>query len=122
MEQCIFIGLGLTGLMFFCHWFYYCLGKPLADSQDDIDVGGIFNFIPRLLADRRLRRHTMDAELRESFVSGIAVVRGSYQKLVTRKDYIRHRITVGREFFTWEKTFLCPVCLHWWLSLVLVLL
>jgi hypothetical protein len=38
-------------------------------------------------------------------------------ELQALREHRRNVIRLGRELFTWEKVFLCPVCLHWWLSL-----
>ncbi len=106
----------LIGAMLFAHWFYYVVGTPLAARVDDINVTAMLSFIPYLLARRRLKGAMLDAAL-EFWRQEHQLANDPHNELLALREHRRNVIRLGREFFTWEKVFLCPVCLHWWLSL-----
>jgi hypothetical protein len=104
--------------MFFCDWNNYVLGRPLAT---DYDVTSIMFWLPEALARRKIRRRHMliwRDEADETVIAEMAATKDPTQRQEIWQSHRRYVYEYGRQFFTWEKAFLCPVCLHWWLSLI----
>jgi hypothetical protein len=36
------------------------------------------------------------------------------------KQWRRQYFETARDFFNWERSILCPICLHWWLTVIVV--
>jgi len=111
------IGL-LTAIMLFCFWFYYVIGSPLARDPRDVDQKAIlFNF-PLFLAHQRLRSLNLLREILFGYISEQAMTKDLGLKNQLKNDHRLNLFLKGREFFTWERSLLCPVCLHWWLTVI----
>lgn len=112
--------VSLTSIMLLAYWFNYCMGTPLNDDPKKVDVGAIFFFLPLRFADRRLKRAKKWREYKEALLESWAVTQDPIRKEQLYKDHLRDRYDAGRTFFTWERSILCPICLHWWLTVILV--
>jgi hypothetical protein len=108
----------LTGLMLFAYWLNYVMGSPLADGAHRPDPGAILARFPRWLAIRRLIQNEAIDPINDQIHEELAVTTDSKTRAGLIKDWKRNLIEQGREFFTWEKSLLCPICLHWWLTLI----
>lgn len=122
MEHCLVIGLGLTGLMLFSYWIIYCLGSPLARDRQHVDPTAIGFFVPHWLAYRRVRLHNVAGTLEDQHLIEYNVTTDPVQRQRMRREMKLDVLESGREFFTWERSLLCPVCLHWWITLLAVAL
>jgi hypothetical protein len=98
------------------------MGSPLADKPSDIDTGGIFFFIPFYLAKRKLIQKDIFAALRSELYTLIVDGRDPKRRQEAINQFNQDVIVLGRMFFTWERSILCPICLHWWLTVILMLL
>lgn len=107
-----------TGIMLFSYWLNYCMGNPLADDISSIDVGAIFFFVPMWLAQRRIRQVGLKAELQQAAITELGMTKSVRQQNGLKKDHKRFAYVAGREFFTWEKSILCPICFHWWMTVL----
>jgi|SRR5687767_15278343 len=121
MEQHIAgVALLLTGIMLFSYWLNYCMGSPMADKIDKVDVGAILFFIPRHFSDNRLARAHVLVEMWEDHNAALVMTKEPVRFRELRVDFERDRYEAGRKFFTWERSILCPVCLHWWLTVLVI--
>jgi hypothetical protein len=121
MDQHLFGIAGLlTGLMLFAYWLHYCMGSPMAMDVEDVDVGAILFSIPAWLADRRLVHQLTLTDILEAQREELNVTSDPVKLADLMVDHARDRYEAGRKFFTWEKSFLCPICLHWWLTVIVV--
>lgn len=116
----------LTAVMLFAHWAGYVMGSPLADNPRDVDVGAIGHFLPHELAlgrllrlDRRLNTNAV-GDLMERHVEEMNVTSDPITRHGLRQDFKREVLVQARKLFTWERSLLCPVCLHWWLTVLVV--
>lgn len=108
----------LTGLSLFSYWLNYIMGGPLSDDVNKIDVKAIlFNF-PYFLAIRRLKKLGIYGMIYGDLIQELAMTKDVKTKYRLKMDKRRDIYLAGREFFTWERSFLCPICLHWWLTLL----
>lgn len=107
-----------VGVMLFAYWSNYCMGTPLARNPADIDVNAIFFFIPYMMAVRKLKKFHLWKDIDEQWTAEARLTNGARQLLQARREHMREVYISGREFFTWEKAILCPVCFHFWLSLL----
>jgi hypothetical protein len=110
--------LTMTGVMLFCHWFYYVIGSPLAKDLKDIDGGAILFSFPYNLAVRRLRSVNAWKGMAANHIQEMDMVKDPITRRQLRRDHREHTVAAGREFFTWERSILCPICLHFWLTLL----
>lgn len=110
--------LWVTGLMLFSFWLNYCMGNPLADNPNHVDVGAIFFFFPKWLADRRLRQNKIFHALRIKAQEEVALEKDPLGRIESIRESERWSYQKGREFFNWEKSILCPICFHWWLTVL----
>jgi len=110
----------LTGVMLFAYWAHYVMGNPMARDAEDVDVGAIFFSLPAWLADRRLVHQLTLTEILEAQREELNVTSDPVRLADLMRDHARDRYDAGRKFFSWEKSFLCPICLHWWLTLLVV--
>lgn len=108
----------LTGLMLFAYWFAYVAGGPLSSKADDIDGGAFLIALPYLLAIRRLARAGVWKGIWSNFIQELDLTSDPKTKAQLRKDHKVNTIMAGREFFTWERSLLCPICLHFWLTVL----
>jgi hypothetical protein len=112
----------LTGLMLFTYWFNYVMGSPAADDIAKVDVNGILFELPFSLAYRRLiMRRDRKAKLEsieEHYREEQSVTSDPLTEWGLYEDERREIFRVGREFFTWERSITCPICLHWWLTVI----
>lgn len=105
----------LIGLMLFAYWFNYCLGSPMADPSR-VDAGAILFFIPYSLAKRRMKGNLFDQSV-EAWREQLSMTSDAIGATTALQDH-RHNVVVqARILFSWERGLLCPVCLHWWLSI-----
>lgn len=114
--------LSFTSVMLFSYWLVYCMGSPLADQPRDIDTGGIFFFVPLYLATRRLKQVDLLAAQRREYTSAMLNSDDPKTRQELTKMYRETIMILGRMFFTWERSLLCPICLHWWLTVLVMLL
>lgn len=110
----------LTGVMLFSYWIHYCMGSPMAKDVADVDVGAILFFIPSWLADNRLAKQNALADIVENQQSELQITDDPVKLADLLNDHARYRYEAGRKFFFIEKSFLCPICLHWWLTALVV--
>lgn len=110
----------LTGVMLFSYWIHYCMGSPMAKDVDDVDVGAILFFIPEWLGNRRLAHQNVLADITENQLSELAITDDPVKMADLMNDHARFKYESGRKFFSWEKSFLCPICLHWWLTVLVI--
>lgn len=108
----------LTGIMLFAYWFTYIAGSALASKPTDVDPGAILFSFPYMLAILRLCRMGQWDEIADSQEQELAITRDPKTRHQLIKDHKLNTVIAGREFFTWERSLLCPICLHWWLTLV----
>lgn len=108
----------LTGLMLLAYWFTYVAGSPLATKADDIDGGAFLIAIPYRMAARRLARAGMWASIKSAYLDDLAVTSNPKTRAEMKKDHKAETIVAGREMFTWERSILCPICLHFWLTIL----
>lgn len=106
------------GCMLYAYWLNYCMGSPMAKDVSDVDVNAIFFFFPYMLAVRKLKRYHLWADIEKDWRQELAVTHGARQQSQARREFMRNVYDAGREFFTWEKAILCPVCFHFWLTLI----
>lgn len=108
----------LTGIMLFCYWLNFAMGNPLSSNQTAIDTSAILFFVPKFFAIRRLKSENLLRNLKDHFDQEIAIAcNDPVLETHLSHDYDRNIFLTGRQFFTWEKMFLCPVCFHWWVTL-----
>lgn len=112
--------LSFSSIMLFAYWLVYCMGSPLADQPRDIDKGAILFFIPMWFAIRRLKENDLYAGMRNELYNGLIQNKDPKNRQEWRKQHREDLIVIGREFFTWERSLLCPICLHWWLTVLLM--
>ncbi len=116
----------LTAVMLFAYWANYVMGNPLTDNPRDIDVGAIGHPIPNELALRRLQRldrhcnTDVVGRLMQGHVEELNVTSEPLTRHGLRQDFKRELLVTARKLFTWERAILCPVCLHWWLTVIIV--
>jgi hypothetical protein len=108
----------LTGLMLFAYWFTYVVGSPLADDPKNIDGGAILVALPYELAIRRLVKAGIWKGIELSHIQDLDVTSDPKTRAQMKKDHVVDTIEAGRTFFTWERSMLCPICLHFWLTVL----
>lgn len=108
----------LTGVMLFCYWFNYVMGGPLSDDDRDVNVKAILFSFPKYLAVKRLKKKRVYRDILHQYIQEQEMTRDEVRKEQLRTDHLRGMYISGREFFTWEKSLLCPICLHWWLTVL----
>lgn len=106
--------------MLLAYWFNYCMGTPLHENPSKVDVGAILFFLPRWLADRRLKRVNKWREYKEKLLEQWEVTSDPIMRHKLYKDNLQDRYDAGRNLFTWERSILCPICFHWWLTVIFV--
>lgn len=113
-ELCL-VGL-LVFIMLFAYWFAYCVGSPMADAMH-VDASAILFFIPYSLAKRRMRGNLFDQAV-EAWRQELSFSHDTIGAVQALRNHRHNLVVQGRELFGWERSLLCPVCLHWWLSLI----
>ena len=106
----------LTGLMLFAHWFNYIMGTPMADRPDGVHPREILFGIPYTLAVWRLKRKKLYYDVRRDQTRELKMAVDARTRNGVKIDHRLDLYLLGREFFTWEKSLLCPICFHWWLT------
>lgn len=109
--------LWLTGIMLFSYWFNYVMGSPLADPPNKPDVKAILFDVPNYLAVRRLHNVGALPKFMDQLLDELAVTSDPRSRNGLKTDNKLNTYLAGREFFTWERIILCPICFHFWLSL-----
>lgn len=109
--------MALTGLMLFSFWLNYIMGNPLADPGK-VNVGEIMFWIPEKLARRRLKLLGTLRKIASRHDNEIMMTQDPETKRKLKEDQRLDVYLAGREFFTWEKSLLCPICFHWWLTVI----
>lgn len=107
----------LTGLMLFSYWLNYLMGGPLADPGK-VNVREILFWVPEWLARRRLKMLGQLHKMEQRHATEIMVTTDPITKHGLKRDQREDVYMAGREFFTWEKSLLCPICFHWWLTVI----
>ena len=107
----------LTGLMLFSYWLNYIMGSPMADPGK-VQVREILFFIPGWLARRRLKMIGQLHKIEQRHSTDNTMTTDPITKHALKKDQREDVYMAGREFFTWEKSLLCPICFHWWLTVI----
>lgn len=110
--------LWLTGIMLFAYWFIYAVGGPLSDDPKKVDERAILFNIPNGLATRRLAAKGLMKGIRKSLTQELIMTTDPVVRIGLIRDKRKDAFLIGREFFTWERSLLCPVCLHWWLTII----
>lgn len=110
----------LTGIMLFSYWLSYCMGKPLAKTVQDMDASAILFWIPYELAKRKLKQASLWSAVNEQWREQYRQANNVRDKIEALRDHRADVVYGARELFTWERSLLCPVCLHFWLSLFFV--
>jgi hypothetical protein len=108
----------LTGLMLFVYWLIYVMGSPLADGKHRPDPTAILARLPRALAWRRLKKVGLSQELWDELQEDLKVTSGKKRTREAWHDWKLQVLETGRLFFTWERSLLCPICLHFWITVV----
>jgi len=108
----------LTGIMLFAYWLNYIMGGPLSDDPKHVDMKAILFAFPNWLATRRLKRAKVLQELRADAMSELAMTSDPRTRQGLLNDKRLDIYLEGRKMFTWERSLLCPICLHWWLTIV----
>lgn len=104
----------LVGIMLFAHWFTYCAGSPLSEPSR-VDASAILFFIPYYLAKRRMKGFMFDQTVK-AWQEQLSMTSDAIGAVDALRDH-RHNVVVqARVLFTWERGLLCPVCLHFWLT------
>ena len=107
----------LTGLMLFAYWLIYVFGSPLAEDLRHVDPTAFLAKVPRELAWRRLRKAKLAEDFWAELQETLAISKGRLARAAMR-DWQRNVVDAGRSFFTWERALLCPICLHFWLTVL----
>lgn len=109
--------LTLTGLMLFSYWLNYIMGGPLADPGK-VNIREILFWLPERMARRRLKKLGVLHKIESRNANEIMMTQDPETKRKLKEDQREDVYLAGREFFTWEKSLLCPICFHWWLTLI----
>ncbi len=111
-----------TSLALYAYWLNFIMGGPLADDTKKVDAGAILFFVPFKLAARRLNKNGLLCGTVSEQLDELHLTKDVFLQKELKKD---HRLAIylkGRELFTWEKSLLCPICFHWWLTLIVGLM
>lgn len=121
MDQLILFCV-LTGIMLFSYWLNYCMGTPLAKDVQDVDINAILFGIPKDMANNRIHKNGLHKMLWDKYVEEAQATPGTdaYENRLGAEEYHRNRYQYGRVFFLWEKSVLCPICLHFWMTAIFV--
>lgn len=107
----------LTSIMLFCYWFNYILGGPLSDNPKDVNERAILFRFPLWLAKRKITPKYIQ-EMKSHFYEELNVTSDFITKVGLNRDMRKNIFLKGRELFSWEKSILCPICFHYWLSVI----
>lgn len=107
----------LGSIMLFSYWLVYIMGSPLADKADDIDERAILFSFPLWLAKRRLTPEYLK-DMKSRYYQEMNLASDYVVKIGLKRDLNKNILLKGRELFTWERSLLCPICLHWWATLI----
>jgi hypothetical protein len=118
MDQLINLICCLTGIMLFAYWLNYVMGTPLADDPKHVDPDAFLAYIPLGLARARLRQVGKLADMEYGYAADMEHIKDAVRQRQLDKDARRDMIVTGRQLFGWERALLCPVCLHWWLTVI----
>lgn len=110
----------LTAVMLFAYWLVYCMGSPVADDIRDVDLRGILFFFPWWMARKRMAQWHLHQDAGKEWRDEAQVTTGSRAKLQAHREWKRRYFETARDFFTWERALFCPICLHWWLTIIVV--
>jgi hypothetical protein len=108
----------LTSLALFAYWVVYAMGGPLSEKPDDVDPKAILFGFPLWLATRRLKRAGMYAGILAAAIQELEMTSDPRTIRNLKTDKRRDIFIAGRDFFTWERSLLCPICLHWWATVL----
>ena len=111
--------LTLTGIMLFAYWINYAMGSPLATKREDVDPKAILFWLPSFLGDRRLNEYGLYEERQKKLREELELTKDKRTAELTVIDARLEDFLIGRKLFTWERSLLCPICLHWWLSVLM---
>lgn len=110
--------LTLIGLMLLAYWFAYVTGSPMADSSRNIDGKAILSVIPYQFAINRLARAGMWKGIYSNFLNELSMTSDPRTREEMKRDHRAAVIEAGRTFFSWERSILCPICFHFWLTIL----
>lgn len=110
--------LWLIGLMLFAYWFNYIIGSPLSDKPEDVDAKAILFDFPHFLATQRLKKNNLYKQAVRRRIEELNFGSDPATKVGLKFDLKKDEFLKGREFFTWERSLLCPICLHFWLTII----
>lgn len=100
------------------------MGSPLADDPKKenrgVDTGAILFFIPFILAELHLINRKLAKDMAAAYRNERNITTEPVAQIRARQAHRANAYLTGREFFTWERSLLCPICLHWWLTVLFV--
>lgn len=108
----------MTGLMLLAYWLVYVMGEPNQRDIAKVDVGGFLFGLPLWLADRRLLQNHLADDIDQEYVDAGSVTKDPIRQRELKEEWRANRFDRGRKFFTWERSLTCPICLHWWLTVI----
>lgn len=108
----------LGSIMLFCYWLVYLMGSPLADKPDDVDVKAILFSFPSFLGKLRLKRYGLYRDRQIKLRQELSFIKDQATRDKSIRDARLGDFLEARELFTWERSLLCPICLHWWLTVL----
>lgn len=120
MDAIINLVCCLTGIMLFAHWLNFVMGTPLAEDPKHVDTGAFLFDWPLAMARRRLRQYGKLAPMRAELKEDLTHAKDRARRRELKLEAQRNMLVEGRKLFTYEKAVLCPVCLHWWLTVIFV--
>lgn len=103
----------LTGLMLFAYWSNYVMGQPLAQRGDP---GAILFVVPYTLAVGRLKRAQLWAAAIERWREEDRHTLDARDRATLLREHRWETVETAQDLFTWERSLLCPVCAHFWLT------
>lgn len=107
----------LVMIMLFAHFIVYCMGSPLASNPANVDSSAILFFVPYYLARWRMKGNLFDQAV-SAWRDQLGFSNDRISAVHALRDHRLNVVIQGRVLFTWERSWLCPVCLHFWLTLI----
>lgn len=106
--------MAMTGVMLFAYWFNYIMGSPLSDEPKPREI--LF-WVPYNLAVRRLIQSKQFGKIKAAQSAELEIVSDQRTRRQLVDDQRLAIFLEGRDLFTWEKSLLCPICFHFWLTI-----
>lgn len=113
-----YLPLILSGIMLFAYWLNYIMGSPLATDPKDVDQKAILFSVPESLSNAVLKDYGLYEERQKKLRQELQLApdRATKDKMIS--DARLGDLLEARELFTWQRSLLCPICLHWWLTVI----